>query len=69
MDHVNAMGTIPRGIGLFSSLERLEFSGGPIEFIKGTLPTELGLLTAMKQFKADNNELVGSVHVPTELGR
>jgi Leucine-rich repeat (LRR) protein len=56
----NVQGSIPFDIGLLSnSLQVIDISGGPERAISGTLPTELGLVTRLQDFRVQNNNLTG----------
>jgi Leucine-rich repeat (LRR) protein len=63
----NVQGTIPPEIALLSrSLESIDVSGGPQRALTGTLPSELGLLTGLQDFRLQNNSLAGEV--PSDYG-
>jgi hypothetical protein len=62
----NVQGVVPPEIALLSDLESMDISGGPDGRLNGTLPTELGLLTQLKDFRLQDNDLSGSL--PPEFG-
>jgi hypothetical protein len=62
----NVQGVLPPEIALLSDLERLDISGGPDYRLNGTLPKELGLLTQLKDFRLQDNDISGSL--PPEYG-
>eukprot|EP00301_Raphidiophrys_heterophryoidea_P005514 c12304_g1_i1.p1 GENE.c12304_g1_i1~~c12304_g1_i1.p1 ORF type:complete len:2890 (+),score=599.83 c12304_g1_i1:62-8731(+) len=57
-------GTIPRRIGLLSSLKILDISGN---LISGSIPTEIGLLKLLTKLDVSFNRLTGSL--PTSLSQ
>lgn len=60
----NMKGFLPPEIALLNSLEVLDIGGN--EFMIGSIPTEIGLLTRLTSFYAGYNSHTG--HIPTEIG-
>jgi Leucine rich repeat len=58
-------GTLPSGI--WNSLTNLKYLDMPLNYIEGTLPTELGKLTQLQHLNFRENLLTGPI--PIELGR
>lgn len=61
----NLQGTIPPEIGFLKDLDTIQLDGGPVEFIEGSLPSELGLLSNIHRFSVRGNLLSGSL--PSEV--
>lgn len=68
LGYIDATGTLPKTLGMLSSsLERVDIQGGPRAFLTGTIPSELGHLALMREFRVSNNNLRGTI--PAELHR
>lgn len=67
LDFNNLHGTLPPELGLLSnSLERINLHGGPLNFVRGSIPSEYGYLTKIEAFLVRDNKLTGQI--PTEIG-
>ena len=67
LDYNNLQGRLPIEIGLLKHLRRAELYGGPQGFLTGTLPSQIGLLTALQSLSVRGNEMTGTI--PSELGK
>jgi Leucine-rich repeat (LRR) protein len=67
LDYNNLSGPLPKEVALLTSLRRIELYGGPQGFLTGSLPTEVGHLSALEALSVKGNRMTGPL--PTELGR
>ena len=63
LNFIGISGTIPSEIGNLINLSQFEMSKGTV---KGTIPSTIGLMTALKILSLRYNSLTGSI--PTEIG-
>ena len=66
LNYNNLDGSIPLEVGLLTSLESLDLSGGPVKRLTGPIPGTLVYLSLLKELRLPNNELTGII--ATEIG-